>query len=61
MTNQKDTNNVVDIKPYIKATPSVDSFAKNGAKYHSNPIFKKYFVINAKNDKHKFTIADLFE
>ena len=61
MNSQNDTNNIVDIKPYIKATPSVDKPVNDRAKYHSNPIFKKYFVMNTKNDKHKFTIADLFE
>lgn len=54
-------NNIIDIKKFIGAQQKVDEPKKVHAKYHSNPIFKKYFVISAKNNTHKFTIADLFD
>lgn len=53
--------NIVDIKPLIDSQPKVDKPVNAHAKYHSNPIFKKNFVINAKYNTHKFTISDLFE
>lgn len=58
---QKSEDNIIDIKPLINPQPKVDESFKMHAKYHSNPIFKKFFVINTKNNTRKFTISDLFD
>lgn len=54
-------NNIIDIKPLISPQQKVDEPFKMRTKYHSNPIFKKFFVINIKNNTRKFTISDLFD
>lgn len=54
-------NNIIDIKPLINPQPKVDKGFKMRTKYHSNPIFKKFFVMNIKSNPCKFTISDLFD
>lgn len=54
-------NNIIDMKPLINPQPKVDESFNARSKYHSNPIFKKFFVINTKNNTRKFTISDLFD
>ncbi len=54
-------DNVAKIVSLIKSQPKVNDSMKPCAKYHSNPIFKKYFVINLRSGINKFKISDLFE
>lgn len=54
-------NNIIDIKHLINPQSNVDESIEMRAKYHSNPIFKKLFVVNTKNNTHRFKISDLFE
>ncbi|MGN0005066.1 MAG: hypothetical protein ACI37Z_03750 [Candidatus Gastranaerophilaceae bacterium] len=57
---EKDTK-VIDITSAIKPSKLVDSDFVSQAKYHSNPIFKKYMVINVRNAFGRFKVSDLFE
>ena len=50
---------IISIKQFIESKKK-DS-EKSSAKYHTNPIIKKYFGKNTNIAMHKFTIADLFE
>lgn len=61
MNMQESENNIIDIKPLLNPQPKVDESFKMRTKYHSNPIFKKFLVINTKNNTRKFTISDLFD
>lgn len=59
---ENDNSKVVDITPRIKSSNFSDDNIKMRAKYHSNPIFKKFLVINVnKNSFEKFKVSDLFE
>ncbi|MGN0015253.1 MAG: hypothetical protein ACI37T_07550 [Candidatus Gastranaerophilaceae bacterium] len=58
---QKPEDNIIDIKPLINPQQKVDESFVMRTKYHSNPIFKKFLVINTKNNTRKFTISDLFD
>lgn len=57
---EKDSK-VVDITSVIKPSSTVDSGFVTQSKYHSNPIFKKYMVINVRNSFGRFKVSDLFE
>ncbi len=52
---------IIDITPFVKVQEQVDNTEKPCAKHHSNPIFKKQFVISVKNNVHRFSVADLFD
>lgn len=52
---------IIDITSLKKASTPVDSSFKTQSKYHSNPIFKKYMVINVRNAFGRFKVSDLFE
>lgn len=52
---------IVDISQFIQPQEQVDNVQKPCAKHHSNPIFKKQFVISVKNNVHRFSVADLFD
>lgn len=52
---------VVDISKFIQPQEQVDNIQKPCSKHHSNPIFKKQFVISVKNNVHRFSVADLFD
>jgi hypothetical protein len=57
----EEKSNIINFVKPTEPTDKVDTKFVASKKYHSNPIFKKMFVINVKNDEHKFSVRDLFE
>ena len=51
---------IIDIKPYLDEKSEEKILQKNQSRFHSNPIFKKFLVINSKKENQKFSIKDLF-
>lgn len=55
-----ENNTIIDIRQYLESKTDVSEKEKKQTALHSNPIFKKFLVINNKKTQHKFSLKDLF-
>ena len=51
---------IIDITSYLDSQVEKKQEKTTVPSFQSNPILKKFMVINAKNTKGKFSIKDLF-
>ncbi len=51
---------IIDITKKLEKNKASAPDNTSMPKFHTNPIFKKLFVINSKVTEHKFSIKDLF-
>lgn len=55
-----ENNTIIDIGQYLESKTEDSKKEKQLVSMHSNPILKKFLVINNKKTKHKFSLKDLF-
>lgn len=53
-------NTIIEIKQYLDSKADEVKEVKKQPSLHSNPIFKKFLLINNKKSQHKFSLKDLF-
>lgn len=53
-------NTIIDIRQYLESKTEDAKEEKKTTSFHSNPIFKKFLIINNKKTQHKFSLKDLF-
>lgn len=51
---------IIDITPYLDSKTEKEQEKVVAPSFHSNPIFKKFLMMNSQNTKGKFSIKDLF-
>lgn len=55
-----ENNTIIDIRQYLDSKTEESKEEKKPPSFHSNPIFKKFLIINNKKTQHKFSLKDLF-